>query len=104
MIMHTTDNDRQKLTAYAWPGGYPVMYLARDGWREENGALTLNRYDRSENACCAKCACDTVEWPDLVIVASYVHYEGAAEYCEYCNGVTESAYGETEAETEGIAL
>jgi hypothetical protein len=77
--MRTVDVDRKELTAYAWPGGYPVMYLAMDGWREDDGTLTVN--DRSENACCAKCAADVNGWPDII-------------------SFTESAYGDPDAEDE----
>lgn len=97
--MKIQDAARKDLQAYAWPGGYPVMYLARDGWREDDGKLDFNRHDRSENVCCAECAADTDKWPDLIIVANYIHYEGQPEYCEYCNEFTESAYGDP-AETE----
>lgn len=96
--MKVTDVERKGLPAYAWPGGYPIVYAARDGWRDEDGTLKFNSYDRSENACCAKCAGDVEKWPDLIIVAQDIHYEGAAEYCEYCNEVTESAYGDPEEE------
>lgn len=97
--MKTMNEDRKQLTAYAWPGGYPVMYLAQDGWRNQDGTLALlNGYVRSENVCCAKCAADTEQWPDLIITGTYAHYEGPPEYCEYCNGFTESAYGDPEAE------
>ena len=96
--MKTIDADRKALQAYAWPGGYPVMYLARDGWRDdETGKLDFNQHDHSEAICCAKCAADVEQWPDIIIVAQYVHYEGAPEYCEYCNGLTESAYGDPDA-------
>ena len=94
--MKTVDSDRTKLEAYAWPGGYPVCYVAADGWRNEDGSLEV--YRNSENACCAKCAADVAEWPDMVVTGSYIHYEGPAEYCEYCNGLTESAYGDPSAD------
>jgi hypothetical protein len=97
--MNITDQDRLKLEPFAWPGGYPVMYLATDAWRNDDGTLEPNRHS-SENVCCAKCARDTENWPDLIIVAQYAHYEGPAEYCEYCNGFTESAYGDPEKEVE----
>ncbi len=93
--MKVLDKDRTALTAYAWPGGYPVMYLARDGWRDdETGSLDFNPHDRSEAVCCAACAVDVVKWPDIIIVGEYIHYEGPAEYCEYCNSLTDSAYGD----------
>ena len=91
----TKDDARKDLPAYAWPGGYPIMYLARDGWRDdETGKLELNPYDRTESVCCAKCAADVAKWPNMIITAGYIHYEGAPEYCEWCNGFTNSAYGD----------
>lgn len=68
------------LPAYAWPGGYPIYYLAAD-----NGVL------------CAKCANEFTEGRDteeqLKPVAADIHYEGADMHCEHCNVVIESAYG-----------
>lgn len=93
MTTQIMDGARNALHPFAWPGGYPVMYLARDGWREENGKLDVNEHDPSVNTCCAKCAQDTAQWPDLIVVASYIHWEGDAEVCEYCSGETPSAYG-----------
>ena len=68
------------------------MYLSADGFRNEDGTLEVNHHD--ENACCAKCAVDVANWPDMVVTGSYVHWEGKPEYCEYCNGFTDSAYGD----------
>ena len=73
------------------------MYLASDGFRDsETGVLELNPYDKSEAVCCAKCAADVSQWPDLIVTGQYIHYEGQPEYCEYCNGFTDSAYGDPE--------
>lgn len=80
------------------------MYLAKDGWREDNDRLEENSYDQGENVCCAKCAADTEGQPDLIIIAEYVHWEGSAEYCEYCDGLTESAYGDPDPEKEESGL
>ena len=96
--MKKFDAERKELSAYAWPGGYPIMYIARDGWREEDGTLGFNQYDRTESICCAKCAANVEEWPDLIVVGEYIHWEGEPEYCEWCNGFTESAYGNPEEE------
>ena len=77
------------------------MYLARDGWRDqETGKLDFNEHDRAESVCCAKCATDVDRRPDLIVVATYIHYEGEPEYCEWCNGLTESAYGIPKSEIE----
>ncbi len=102
--MKTTDTDRKSLAAYAWPGGYPIMYLARDGWREEDGKLDFNSYERSEAVCCASCAADTEKWPDIIITAEYIHHEGPPEQCEFCNSFTDSAYGDPWAEEAEVGL
>lgn len=74
-------NNGGKLPAYAWPGGYPIYYLAKD-----NGVL------------CPKCANEYAAGRDndeqLEPVACDIHYEGAALQCENCNAEIESAYGE----------
>lgn len=99
--MKILDDARKSLNAYAWPGGYPVCYLARDGCRDdETGKLDFNQHDRTESACCATCTANVESWPDLIIVAEYIHYEGPPEYCEWCNGFTDSAYGDPAEETE----
>ena len=78
-------DEQGKLPAYAWPGGYTILYLAKD-----NGIL------------CPKCAnafnpaTDNDE--QLEPVAYDVYYEGPTEYCEHCNAEIESAYGDPEAE------
>jgi hypothetical protein len=76
-------DSKGKLPAYAWPGGYPIVYMAKD-----NGIL------------CPKCANDFQPKRDnpeqLEPVAYFVHYEGSPEVCEHCNAEIESAYGEPE--------
>lgn len=72
-----------KLPAYAWPGGYPIYYLAHD-----NGVL------------CAKCANNYTPERDnpeqLEAIAYDVNWESEAVFCEHCGKKIESAYGETE--------
>jgi hypothetical protein len=74
-----------KLPAYAWPGGYPIVYMAKD-----NGIL------------CPRCANEYELERDnseqLEPVAYFVHYEGPAEQCENCNALIESAYGDPDQE------
>jgi hypothetical protein len=99
-MKETQGNARKALDKYAWPGGYPIMYLAREGWRDsETGKLDFNPHDKSEAICCPGCAEDVERWPDLIIIAHYIHYEGPPEQCEWCSEFTESAYGDPE-ETE----
>jgi len=82
-----------KLPAYAWPGGYPILYLFSNG-----------------EVCCPSCASgengsearidsdDMLAVDDWTLVGYFVHYEGPGEYCAHCNAVTDSAYGDPEKE------
>lgn len=73
-----------KLPAYAWPGGYPIIYL--DG---QNSTL------------CADCATESADDPDAYDferpVSGDVYWEGPDMYCDECNKVLESAYGDPDA-------
>ena len=91
--MKVLNVQRKNLQAYAWPGGYPIAFLVRDGWRDEYGKLDFNPHDRNESVCCHKCVTDLEKWPDLIVVAEFVHWEGEPEICEWCNAEIESAYG-----------
>lgn len=75
------------LPSFAWPGGYPLVYVCRDG-----------------EVVCADCAVENIvygEWShsDDVLGAD-VFYEGPPEYCANCNREIESAYGDPDAEEE----
>jgi hypothetical protein len=71
-----------KLPAYAWPGGYTLVYYAEDG-----------------STYCADCASQTDAEPPIVACDTYD--EGPALYCDGCNAVLESSYGDPdEEETE----
>ena len=80
-----------KLTVYAWPGGYPVLYLMSDG----------------ESLCpaCAQMAQDEglggADDPQWDIRDGYIHWEGAPETCAHCNVAMESAYGDPDEEATG---
>lgn len=93
-MLEIKDSARKELDAFAWPGGYPIVYLARDGWRDdETGKLEVNKYDRAENFCCSACAKDAIQWPDIIVVGSWIHLEEEAVVCEYCSELIDSAYG-----------
>jgi hypothetical protein len=82
--MKVTDDMRLengKLPAYAFPGGYPIFYLAAD-----NGVLCpdcANAYtpDRDNERQLKPVECD-------------INYEDDSLYCEHCNKRIESAYAE----------
>lgn len=69
-----------KLPAYAWPGGYPIFYLA-----EDNGVL------------CPTCANEYTPERDnesqLKPKFADINYEDIDLYCEHCNKQIEPAYG-----------
>jgi hypothetical protein len=74
--------------AYAWPGGYPIIYV--DGHSE---------------VLCAKCATKEADKEDAgkdAPVAADIHYEGPSELCAVCNADIESAYGDPEEETTDV--
>jgi hypothetical protein len=71
------------LPALAWPGFYPIYYVADDG-----GTI------------CASCANDPTNpihvegEPDGWRLDGYVvYYEGEPETCDHCGATIESAYG-----------
>jgi hypothetical protein len=66
------DNDGT-LSAYAWPGGYPLYYL-----------------DNEHNILCPACA--NKEGSSTVPEAADVNYEDDALYCDDCNGQIACAY------------
>ena len=77
----------QSFPAYAWPGGYPVIYHADD-------CETI----------CPKCVNKESQihfdepndgWR---VIGWDIHWEGPAEHCAHCNAAIESAYGDPEAE------
>jgi hypothetical protein len=73
--------------AYAWPGGYPMYYLCKDG-----GVL------------CPKCLNDNKalindpDEPEWYVLASDINYEDPDLYCDNCSERIESAYAEERAE------
>jgi hypothetical protein len=76
-----------KLPYWAWPGGYPILYVLTDG-----------------SVICPGCANDTChekhQDPDYRIVAGEVYYEGPELWCCLCEEPIVSAYGDPDAEEE----
>ena len=73
---------------FAWPGGYTILYLMKDG-----GTL------------CASCVKENLEQikeaekdedAQWQIADAYVHWEGPPEYCDHCNKEMTSEYGDPE--------
>ncbi len=76
----TTQERREQLPAYAWPGGYRINYLDLEGC-----------------VLCAECA-RKEEDPEALRDRGYVHWEGPVEWCEECNRELPSEYGDPEKE------
>jgi hypothetical protein len=75
------DEDTNTLIAYAWPGGYPVVYIDKEG-----------------NDLCPNCA-NTLRHDEYSPpIAGDVYWEGPVIHCEECNREIESAYGDPDAE------
>lgn len=83
------DDDGQ-LTAYAWPGGYPVYYVTRDcsvlcpdcARMAEKDGLAGNP--------------DDAQW---CIVGAGANYEDPDLFCDHCSKRIESAYADDEVES-----
>ncbi len=82
----TRDSDG-KLPAFAWPGGYTIIYLDRD-----NSILCAD--------CATKSLDDVDEIPQFKPVCSDTYDEGPTLQCDQCNCDLESSYGDPDAETE----
>jgi hypothetical protein len=72
---------------YAWPGGYPMLYL-----------------DSNNQVLCPECATraldDPEEYNDWKPETWFIYYEGLPEFCSDCNREVESAYGDPEEEND----
>ena len=69
---------RSNKPAYAWPGGYPIVY-----------------YTSSGDVLCPTCAATDDEQ-----TTGDIFYEGPPEHCCNCNSEIASAYGDPAAEEE----
>lgn len=85
---------REPLPAYAWPGGYPLVYWCVDGEplcaacvNAEIGLVDVARRDRDR------------QWD---VVGMDVHWEGEPLVCAHCGEEVESAYGESDADDEHV--
>jgi hypothetical protein len=77
--------DGRDLPAYAWPGGYPILYL--DGQNEILCPL-----------CATKAHNDKDEFQCNKPEVAFVYYEGPELECVDCGARFESAYGDPDEE------
>lgn len=69
---------------YVWPGGYPIYYMTKDG-----GCLCPDCANK-------ELALTLTNDPQWGIIASDVNYEDTTLYCDNCQNMIKSAYGEDE--------
>lgn len=74
-----------KYPAYAWPGGYPIVYVLGDG------ASLCPSCANGEHGSDAS---ETADDPAWRLVDVMIHYEGPPEVCAHCGAEIESAYGD----------
>lgn len=84
--------NRNPLDAYAWPGGYPIVYVFTDGGcicpdcaNKEIKKIdqAIKEGNRAHSSGCGGWAIDSF----------MIHYEGEPEICDNCGKEIESAYG-----------
>ena len=92
-LNHLHRDSTGKFPAYAWPGGYPMIYLVDDG--ETLCPACANGENGSE------ASEDALPRSGWRLVAADVHWEGAPVVCAHCGAAIESAYGDPT--TEGGA-
>lgn len=83
-------NSAGRLPDYAWPGGYPIVYVMADG--ECLCPDCANGENGSE-------ASETAEDPGWRLDGCEVHYEGPPITCAHCGKEIESAYGDPDEDT-----
>lgn len=79
------DEELGRYPAYAWPGGYPIIYVTAD-----NSVLCPDCANGG-NGCEAS---ETSEYKQDRLVAMDVYWEGPVIQCDHCQGLIESAYGD----------
>lgn len=79
----------QGYPAWAWPGGYPIFYLAAD-----SGVLCPDCAN-NENGSEAHPENDDPAWK---LIGCDIHWEGDPLVCDHCCTDIESAYGPLENE------
>jgi len=89
ILAHIRD-DNGKLPSYAWPGGYPIVYITGDG------GVFCPDCANSEPQCT-----DPESGSDWLIVTHEIYYEGPVIFCDNCNGTIDSAYGDPDEDLIG---
>ena len=80
-------NEKGEYDSFAWPGGYPLYYLTKDGGVLCPGCANNNKELTNDPAD-----------PQWFIIAVDINYEDPSLYCDNCSERVESAYCEEEGE------
>lgn len=91
MVMSFPKNPDGKYPAYAWPGGYPLLYICADG------GVLCSACANGLNGSLASSEADENQWR---IEGSEIYLEGDPEPCTHCGVVIHPAYEDEEEEEE----
>lgn len=83
--------DSGKLQAFAFPGGYPIVYLTVDG-----ADICPNCANGENRSDCHPAAFD----PQWRLIGADINYENGDCYCEHCNAQIPAAYVDDDQEQE----
>lgn len=88
--MKPEKNEQGKFPAFAWPGGYSIVYYTADC------ALLCAKCANGENGSEAELEHEEKQWR---LEHSDVRWEGPTEQCEHCNADMPTEYGDPGEET-----
>ena len=86
-LLEQLDSKDGIMRRYAWPGGYPLYALMQDG-----GALCVDCVNSEIKLVIDSTLADERDGWSVETVT--VNWEDAELYCDHCNQLIESAYGE----------
>ena len=90
--MTITRDENGKYPAFAWPGGYPIIYVTDD-----SGVLCPECANGENGSEASEDAEPRSGWR---LEGSDVHWEGEPVTCDHCGKEIESAYGNPDAEPQ----
>jgi len=79
-LQEIKDQNENKIPSYAWPGGYPLYYITKDG-----GTLSPEAVIENEELCSG----DDPQWQ---VIAVEANYENPDLYCDHSGVKIEAAY------------
>ena len=88
--LDTLRDSKGQLPAFAWPGGYPLIYQTQDG-----GILCPTCANGGNDSDASTARGTDPQWH---VVDGDVYWEGAALQCDHCYAPIESAYGDPDAD------